>query len=86
MSEEETLNSREAFSEEENIAAAFNTINECLQALNKRIEELETRVEELPTPDKTYYKPKGYDDYLNVKQNYDIIYERLTELEKDADK
>ena len=39
----------------------------------------------MPTVDKTYYKPKGYDDYLNVKQNYDIIYKRLTELEKDAD-
>ena len=79
--EEETLNSREAFSQEENIAAAFNAINECLQALNKRIEDLEQRIEEIPTPDKTYYKPDGETEYLNIKGNYDLIYKRLKKLE-----
>mgnify|MGYP003328839761 CR=1 FL=1 len=64
--EDSMLNSREAFSEEENIASAFNAINECLQALSKRIEELETRVEEIPTPDKTYYKPKGREEFRTL--------------------
>jgi|TARA_B000000609_G_scaffold118901_1_gene92904 hypothetical protein len=79
--EEETLNSREAFSQEENIAAAFNAINECLQALNKRIEDLETKIEEIPTPDKTYYKPKGYEDYLSYRQNLDLIYEKISKMD-----
>ena len=78
--EEETLNSREAFSQEENIAAAFNAINECLQALSKRIEQLETKIEEIPTPDKTYYKPKGYEDYLSYRQNLDLIYEKISKI------
>ena len=35
----------------------------------------------LPTPDKTYYKPEGQDEYLNIKGNYDQIYKRLKKLE-----
>ena len=79
--EDSTLNSREAFSQEENIAAAFNAINECLQALSKRIGELETRVEEIPTPDKTYYKPKGREEYLSYSQNLDLIYEKISKMD-----
>ena len=60
---------------------ANEAINECLQSLHKRLEAIEKYLEELPTPDKTYYKPKDYPDYLNIKGNYDEIYRRLTELE-----
>ena len=66
-------------------AEAHDIINRVLQGVVQRLDAIEKYVQEMPTVDKTYYKPKGYDDYLNVKQNYDIIYKRLTELEKDAD-
>tara|TARA_B100000131_G_scaffold254193_1_gene248451 strand:- start:10185 stop:10448 length:264 start_codon:yes stop_codon:yes gene_type:complete len=66
-------------------AEAHDIINRVLQGIVERLDAIEKYVQEMPTVDKTYYKPKGYDDYLNVKQNYDIIYERLTKLEKDAD-
>jgi len=67
--------------DQEEISTALNAINECLLALNKRLEALEKHVSELPTPDKTYYKPEGEKDYLNIKGNYDLIYKRLKKLE-----
>ena len=63
------------------IAESLTNINECLRRLGKRLQDVEKYVSELPTPDKTYYKPEGYEDYLNLKQNYDEIYRRLKELE-----
>ena len=66
---------------EVSIGDSLVAVNECLIAIHKRLEALESYVNELPTPDKTYYKPEGYEDYLNLKQNYDEIYRRLRELE-----
>ena len=63
------------------IGESLTNINECLRRLGKRLQDVEKYVSELPTPDKTYYKPEGYEDYLNLKQNYDEIYRRLKELE-----
>jgi len=63
------------------IGESLTNINECLRRLGKRLQDVEKYVSELPTPDKTYYKPEGYEDYLNLKQNYDEIYRRLRELE-----
>jgi|TARA_R100000027_G_scaffold37168_1_gene27326 hypothetical protein len=63
------------------IGESLTNINECLRRLGKRLQDVEKYVSELPTPDKTYYKPDGYEDYLNLKQNYDEIYRRLRELE-----
>ena len=71
---------------ENDISKALLSINDVLLALGKRIEDLEKYVSELPTPDKTYYQPKGYEDYLNIKGNYDEIYRRITELEGMAHK
>ena len=67
--------------EEYKVEDALLAINECLVAVHKRLEALETYVQELPTPDKTYYKPEGQDEYLNIKANYDQIYQRLKKLE-----
>ena len=67
--------------DQEEMSTALNAINECLLALNTRLEALEKHVSELPTPDKTYYKPEGEEDYLNIKGNYDLIYKRLKKLE-----
>lgn len=65
----------------EQIALTLKNINECLLALGKRIQEVEKYVSELPTPAKTYYKPEGYEDYLNLKQTFDEIFRRIRELE-----
>ena len=65
----------------EQIALTLKNINECLLALGKRIQEVEKYVSELPTPAKTYYRPEGYEDYLNLKENFDEIYRRIRELE-----
>lgn len=67
--------------DQEEISTALNAINDCLVALGKRLEAVEKHVSEMPTPDKTYYKPKGEEDYLNIKGNYDLIYKRLEKLE-----
>ena len=66
---------------EEQTNEALLAVNECLLALGKRLEALEKHVNEMPTPDKTYYKPEGEKDYLNIKGNYDLIYKRLKKLE-----
>ena len=68
----------------EQIGAALAAVNECLIALGKRLEDVEKYVSELPTPAKTYYKPEGYDDYLNLKENFDELYKRVRELENNA--
>ena len=65
----------------EQIALSLKNINECLIALGKRLQEVERYMTELPTPAKTYYKPEGYEDYLNLKENFDEIYRRIRELE-----
>ena len=65
----------------EQIALSLKNINECLLALGKRLQEVEKYMSELPTPAKTYYKPEGYEDYLNLKENFDEIYRRIRELE-----
>ena len=67
--------------DQEEISVALNAINDCLKALHERLEAVEKYVQELPTPDKTYYKPEGQDEYLNIKANYDQIYKRLKKLE-----
>ena len=67
--------------DQEEISTALNAVNDCLIAIGKRLERLEKYVSELPTPDKTYYKPEGEKDYLNIKGNYDLIYKRLKKLE-----
>ena len=65
----------------EQICESLKNINECLLALGKRLQEVERYVSELPTPAKTFYKPEGYEDYLNLKENFDEIYRRIRELE-----
>ncbi len=65
---------------------AHEVINECVKGLGERLAEVTKYVNELPTPDKVLYKPKGKEDYLNMKENYDEIYRRLEELEAMAHK
>ena len=60
---------------------AHEVINMCLGQIGERLAEIEKYLNELPTPDKIFYKPKGAEDYLNMKENYDEIYKRLEALE-----
>ena len=65
----------------EQIGEAIKNINECLNLLGNRLKEVESYVSELPTPAKTYYKPEGYDDYMNLAGNFTEIYKRLDKIE-----
>tara|TARA_Y100000004_G_scaffold171798_1_gene208112 strand:+ start:429 stop:668 length:240 start_codon:yes stop_codon:yes gene_type:complete len=60
---------------------AHEVINMCLGQIGERLAAIEKYLNELPTPDKIMYKPKGAEDYLNMKENYDEIYKRLEALE-----
>ena len=65
----------------EQIAEALGAVNQVLIALEKRIRDVEKYVSELPTPAKTFYKPDGYDDYMNLKENFDELYRRVERIE-----
>ena len=60
----------------EQIGESIENLNECIRLLSKRLKDVETYVSELPTPAKTYYKPKGYHDYMNLAENFTEIYRR----------
>jgi len=87
MNEEEFLTEeqKDEIEKWEGLYTSLTTINDCLLALGKRIEGLEKFVNELPTPNKVFYKPEGYDDYLDMKQNYDELYGRIIKLEERLD-
>ena len=63
------------------IAESLKNINECLKLLGKRLKDVETYVSEIPTPSKTYYKPEGYEDYMNLADNFTEIYKRLKKID-----
>ena len=65
----------------EQLGESLKTINECLKLLGNRLKEVEAYVSELPTPAKTYYKPKGYEDYMNLADNFTEIYRRLDKID-----
>ena len=56
-------------------------INGVLMKIGERLEHLEKYVQALPTPDKTMYRPPNHKEYLNIKENYDLLYRRLEALE-----
>ena len=65
----------------EQIGESITNINECIKLLSKRLKDVETYISEIPTPAKTYYKPKGYEDYMNLAENFTEIYRRLDKLD-----
>ena len=65
----------------EQIGESLKNINECLRVLAERLKKVEAYVSELPTPAKTYYKPKGYEDYMNLADNFTEIYRRLDKID-----
>ena len=58
-------------------------ISKCLELLSERVQEIEKYVSELPTPAKTYYKPEGYEDYMNLAENFTEIYKKLNKIESE---
>ena len=69
---------------EQEVAEALNAINDCLIALGKRLQEVEEYVATMNIAEKVLYKPNGQEKYLNIKENYDLIYQRLDKLEKEG--
>jgi len=65
---------------------AHDVLNSAIKSIGERLAEVIKYVNELPTPDKVLYKPKGKEDYLNIRENYDEIYRRLEALESMAHK
>lgn len=60
---------------------AHEALNEICKALISRIESIEKTISETPTPLTVRYRPEGH-DYLTLKENLDLIYERLNNLEQ----
>jgi hypothetical protein len=62
---------------------AHTAINEICKALIERLEKLETYVTtEITHPGNIRYRPERTEEYLSLKENLDLIYERLNNLEE----
>jgi hypothetical protein len=61
---------------------AHEAINQCLTTILDRLKNLEEYT--LILPGKIQYKPPGIDTYLSLKENLDLIYERLIKLENNV--
>ena len=73
-------------SEMEAIAWSLTQLSEAVKNLASRISILETAFNKLPPPgaDMVKYKIPGSDDYSNLKELFDNLYERLNKLEEDS--
>lgn len=60
---------------------AHEILNRCILSIAEKIKEIEEYLINVPTPDKVYYKPPGEEEYLNLKENFDLIYSKLDKLE-----
>ena len=73
-------------SETEAIAWSLTQLSEAVKNLASRISILETAFNKLPPPgaDMVKYKIPGSDEYSNLKELFDNLYERLNKLEEDS--
>ena len=73
-------------SEMEAVAWSFKQLSESVKNLAARIAVLETAFNKLPPPgaDMVKYKIPGDDEYSNLKELFDNLYERLNKLEEDS--
>ena len=60
---------------------AHRILVDTIVKLGERVENLEKYVQAIPTPDKVMYRPANHKEYLNIKENYDLLYKRLEVLE-----
>ena len=72
-------------SEMEAVAWSLTQLSEAVKNLASRIAVLETAFNKLPPPgaDMVKYKIPGDDDYSNLKELFDNLYERLNKLEEE---
>jgi len=63
------------------LTTAYEMLVGIVVKLGERVEHIEKYVQTVPTPDKVLYRPKDTEEYLNIKENYDLIYKRLEVLE-----
>ena len=72
-------------SEMEAVAWSLTQLSEAVKNLASRIAVLETAFNKLPPPgaDMVKYKIPGNDDYSNLKELFDNLYERLNKLEEE---
>mgnify|MGYP007090726576 CR=1 FL=1 len=62
---------------------AHSVLNEICKTLIKRVEDLEKYVTtQITSPTNIRYRPENQEDYLTLKENLDLIYQRLNNLEK----
>ena len=73
-------------SEMEAVAWSFKQLSEAVKNLASRISILETAFNKLPPPgaDMVKYKIPGNDEYSDLKELFDNLYERLNKLEEDS--
>lgn len=63
---------------------AHNVLNEICKSLLKRIEDIETYVTtQITSPSNIRYRPEGEEDYLSLKENLDLIYQRLNSIKEE---
>jgi|TARA_X000000368_G_scaffold342347_1_gene280860 hypothetical protein len=72
-------------SEMEAVAWSLTQLSEAVKNLASRIAVLETAFNKLPPPgaDMVKYKIPGDEDYSNLKELFDNLYERLNKLEEE---
>lgn len=72
-------------SEMEAVAWSLTQLSEAVKNLASRIAVLETAFNKLPPPgaDMVKYKIPGNDEYSNLKELFDNLYERLNKLEEE---
>jgi hypothetical protein len=62
---------------------AHNVINEILKSLIERVVKLEEYIStEITSPSNIRYRPDGVEEYLTLKENLDLIYQRLNNSER----
>lgn len=69
-------------------AKSHEILNECLLSLNERINKIENilqaaveAINEMEAVNRVAYKPIDQENYLSIKENLDLIYEKLSKLE-----
>jgi len=70
-------------SDTDQLAYLLTQVGKAIENLSKRVAICEGALQKLPPPsaDMIQYKPQGADEYLNMKQIFDDLYERLNKLE-----
>lgn len=88
MNEEDQMIIKEIDDRFNDAANALKTVNECLIKIGERLDNLEKHhndlvevIQGIQSVDKVLYKPNGDYDYLSIKENLDLIYKRIGDLE-----